>query len=148
MTPVDIEVAKVVINNSFSMVTLAWSSGLAWWLSSSVFLLTLLGKLYPSKNSFIENGLFVPVGVFVSFILVSLITFGLVVIHDLSIVETAIYEIFIDICSDFNSPNASHIFSLVRKLYVIVTSSLVVFLIAWLYLWFYGNKPSSIINKP
>ena len=148
MTPTDIEVAKVVINNSFSMVTLAWSSGLAWWLSSSVFLLTLLGKLYPSKDSFIENGLFMPVGMFVSFILISLITFGLVVIHDLSVVETAIYELFIDICSDFNAPNAGHIFSLVRKLYVIVTSSLVVFLIAWVYLWFYGSKPISIINKP
>lgn len=148
MTPTDIEVAKIVINNSFSMITLAWSSGLAWWLSSSVFLLTLMGKVYPAKEDFTKRNLHTPVGIFVSFIFLSLIMFGIIVIHDLSIVETAIYEIFINITSDFNTPNASHVFDLVRKLYVIVTSSLVVFLIAWLYLWFFENSSSSIINKP
>ena len=148
MTPVDIEVAKIVVNNSFSMITLAWSSGLAWWLSSSVFLLTLMGKVYPAKKDFTQRNLHTPVGIFVSFIFISLILFGLIVIHDLSVVETAIYEIFIDICSDFNAPSASHVFDLVRKLYVIVTSSLVVFLIAWLYLWFFENKSSTTINEP
>lgn len=148
MTPTDIEVAKIVINNSFSMITLAWSSGLAWWLSSSVFLLTLMGKVYPAKEDFTKRNLHTPVGIFVSFIFISLILFGIIVIHDLSVVETAIYEIFIDICSDFHAPNASHVFDLVRKLYVIVTSSLVVFLIAWLYLWFFENKSSTTINEP
>ena len=147
MTSLDIEVVKIVISNSFSMITLAWSSGLAWWLSSSVFLITLIGKLYPNKEEFQKNGLHTPVGMFVSFILLSLITFGLVVIHDLSVVETSLYELFIGVCSDFNTPDIGYIFSLVRKLYVIVTSSLIVFLIAWLYLWFYGVKPSSIINR-
>ena len=148
MTPTDIEVTKIVINNSFSMITLAWSSGLAWWLSSSVFLLTLLGKVYPAKKEFISNNLHLPVGVFVSFIFLSLITFGVVVIHDLTVVETTIYDLFINISSEFNAPIASHVFNLVRKLYVIVTSSLVVFLIAWLYLWFYENNSSTTINEP
>lgn len=148
MTLTDIEVAKIVINNSFSMITLAWSSGLAWWLSSCIFLLTLMGKIYPAKEDFIKRNLYTPVGVLVSFIFLSLIMFGIVVIHDLSVVETAIYELSIDICSDFNSPSASHIFDLVRKLYVIVTSSLLVFLIAWLYLWFFESNSSTTINEP
>jgi hypothetical protein len=148
MGQVDIEVIKIIISNNFSMINLTWSSGLAWWLSSFVFALTLFGKLYPSKKVFIDNGLFVPVGMLVSFILVSLITFGIVVIHDLSIVEVATYKLFINICSNFNAPNSGYIFDLVRKLYVIVTSSLIVFLIAWLYLWFFESKPSSFITKP
>ena len=146
MTPTDIEVTKVVINNSFSLVTLAWSSGLAWWLSSLVFVLTLLGKLYPEREKFYENGLHTHVGMFVVFILISLITFGSVVIHDLSVIETSLYEMFVKICSDFNVPRISHIFSLIRKLYVIVTSSLAVFLIAWLYLWFFGKRTGTIVN--
>ena len=146
MTPTDIEVTKVVINNSFSLVTLAWSSGLAWWLSSLVFVLTLLGKLYPAREKFYENGLHTHMGMFVVFILISLITFGSVVIHDLSVIETSLYEMFVKICSDFNVPRISHIFSLIQKLYVIVTSSLAVFLIAWLYLWFFGKRTGTTVN--
>lgn len=147
MTNIDIEAAKVVIEKSFSMVELTWSSGLVWWLSSSIFLLTLVSKVYPEKKALTEKNLHTPVGIFISFIFLFLIMFGAVVIHDLSIIETTIYSMFIKICSDFCVPPSGHIFDLVRKLYVIVTSSLVVLLIAWLYLWFFENITSTTINE-
>ena len=146
MNSIDLEVYKIVISNSFSLITLAWSSGLAWWLSSYLFILTLLGKVYPARSIFNESDLYIPIGIFVSFILTSLIVFGLVVINDLAIMETRLQEMLIKVCSDFNAPRVTYIYNLVRKLYVIVTSSLVVFLIAWLYLWFFSKLPSVNTN--
>lgn len=146
MTPIDIEVSKIVISTSFSLISLTWSSGLAWWLSSFVFVLTLLGKVYPARGLFQENGMHMPVGIFVCFILMSLIIFGIVVIHDLTIMEQHLYEMFIKVTSDFNVPRISYIYNLVRKLYVIVTSSLIVFLIAWIYIWFFSTIPGTTTN--
>ncbi len=146
MTPTDIEVSKIVISNSFSLITLTWSSGLAWWLSSSVFILTLLGKVYPAREQFQANGMYFPIGIFVSFILLSLIMFGIVVIHDLQLMEQRLYELFIQIYSNFQVPRVTYIYNLVRKLYVIVTSSLIVFLIAWIYIWFFSNIPGTTTN--
>ena len=96
---------------------------------------------------FKDNNLFIPIGIFTAMFILSLITFGAVVIYDLSTLETEVFQIFVTNASDYNFPNISHIFSLVRKLYVIVTTTLVVFLIAWIYLWFY-EKPSTTLNRP
>ena len=148
MTSIETELVKIVLNNTFSLVTLAWSSGLAWWLSSSVLIFTLLSKLYPSKQLMRDNNLFVPVGILTSFFVLSLIVFGCVVVYDLSVLETNVYKIFSDNISGYCVPDVSNIFGLVRKLYVIVTTTLFLFLIAWLYLWFSDSKPSSTIIRP
>jgi hypothetical protein len=141
---IDIEIVKIVLTNIFSVVTLAWSSGMVWWLSSAVFIVTLITKLYPNKKIFKKSNIFIPVGIFSSLFILSLITFGAVVIYDLSSLETAIYDLISISISGYSLPSVLPIFSIVRKLYVIVTTTLILFLIAWIYMWFYDNSGASI----
>lgn len=140
-------VVEEVIKNNFNIVTLAWSSGMVWWLSASAFCLTLITKLYPNKEELKEQGYHVPIGIFVSLFLVSMILFGVATLYELSLIEQDINVSFIASCSSIEIPGMEHIFTIVRKLYLISTSTMVVFLLSWIYLWF-SEKPFNIINKP
>ncbi len=139
-------VVKAILDNSFNIVTLAWSSGLVWWLTSATFCLTLISKLYTVKLDLTSKGLKKPIGIFVSLFLLSIISFGLVVLYELSNIEESIYKIAIDSCGSFDVVSVSHIFAIVRKMYVISTSTIVIFLCVWLYIWF-SDKPF-IIDEP
>lgn len=139
-------ILEVVLNNSFGIVALTWSSGMAWWMASLVFCATLIGRLYLAKDTLHEKGLKVPIGTLVAVCLASMISFGLVVIHDLTLIESDMYELLINGCTSFEIPNVSSIFTLVRKLYIIITATIIIFFLGWLYVWFY-NKPFSLIKK-
>jgi len=125
------------------MVELTWSSGMAWWIATLVFCAALTGRLFLSRELLIEKGLKIPIGVLVSICLLSMIIFGLVVIHDLTTIESAMYRMIISDAQVFDVPNMSAIFILVKKLYTIITASIIVFLIGWLYVWFY-DKPFTL----
>jgi hypothetical protein len=138
-------ILNTVLDNNFDIIELVWSSGMAWWIASLVFSLTITTKLYMAKDSLIEKGLKIPVGVLVSLCMVTMICFGIVVIHDLTIIEASMYDLIILDSGSFNIPNISSIFTMVQKLYVIITSSISVFLVGWLYVWFH-KKPFSILQ--
>lgn len=93
-----------------------------------------------NKQTLFDRGFKYPIGIFVSIVMLSMIIFGIIVVHDLGVIEASLYKIFVTSCENFNIPNISAIFSLVRKLYVIITSTILVFLVVWLYIWF-NDKP-------
>ncbi len=137
-------VLKAIIDNNFNIVISAWTSGMAWWATISIFSAALIHRMHETKQTFIDKGLKIPVGIFVAFCFLAMMCFSLVVVHDLSLLETSLYDVFINNCATFDIPNVSYIFSLVMKLYLIITFTMVVFLFVWLYVWFY-NKP---LDKP
>ncbi|MCK9326227.1 MAG: hypothetical protein M0P69_12115 [Bacteroidales bacterium] len=129
------------------MATIAWSAGMAWWLSSSVCGFTVISKLYSDKEVLIKQGLYKPLGYLVSFIFLAMILFGSIVFYDLGKIESSLYKTFINSCETFKIPDIEPIFALVKKLYLLSTSTLVTFLLIWLYIWFY--KPITDDNiKP
>lgn len=145
MSDLNTIVIEEIIRNNFDIVTLAWSSGMAWWLSASAFCLALITKLYPSKEDFKAKGYHLPIGIFVSMFLASMILFGCVTLFELSSIERVLYMTFIDSCLTIDFPDVTHIFSLVQKLYMISTSTMVVFLLSWVYVWF-SEKPFKILS--
>jgi len=125
------------------MATIAWNSGIAWWISSSVCSFTLISKLYSDRDLLLDKGLYKPIGYLVSFIFCAMTLFGGIVIRDLGKIEDSLYKAFIMDCdANFDIPNIEHIFTLVKKLYVLSSSTMVTFLLIWLYIWFY-NKPQN-----
>lgn len=139
-------ILSTVLDNSFDIVELAWSSGMAWWMASLLFCATLTSRLYLARDALIEKGLKGPIGVLVSICLMSMICFGVVVIHDLTLIESSMYQLVITEAESFDVPNITAIFVMVRKLYIIITASIIVFLLGWLYVWFY-NKPFTLIKR-
>ncbi len=139
------EILLCTYQANLDMVELAWSSGMAWWIASLLFCATLTSRLYMARESLIDKGLRYPVGVLVAICFLSMISFGLVVIHDLTIIEATTYQMLIHEGNIFDVPNISAIFIMVRKLYTIITASISIFLIVWLYIWF-ANKPFTLNN--
>jgi hypothetical protein len=133
-------ILSVILDNNFDIVELAWSSGMAWWMASLLFCATLTSRLYLARESLVEKGLKNHVGILVSICFMSMIIFGVVVIHDLTLIEASMYEMLIHNGQIFDVPNLSAIFIMVKKLYTIITATIIVFLLGWLYVWFY-NKP-------
>lgn len=133
-------ILSIILDNNFDVVELAWSSGMYWWMASLLFCATLTSRLYLARDTLIEKGLKTPIGVLVSICFMSMICFGVVVIHDLTLIEASMYELLISEGHTFHIPNLSAIFIMVKKLYTIITATIIVFLLGWLYIWFY-NKP-------
>lgn len=119
---------------------------MVWWLSSSVCCFTLISKLYSDRELLVSKGLNTIIGCLVSFLFVAMILFGILVIHDLGEIEASLYKAFITNCNTFDIPNIEYIFALVKKMYLLSTSTLVTFLLIWLYIWFY-DKPLNIIGR-
>lgn len=139
-------VLQCVLDNSFDLVELAWSSGMAWWMASLIFCATITSRLYFVKQSMIDKGLHTAVGVLVSMCFLAMILFGVVVIRDLGAIESAMHTLIINNLESFTVPNLSSIFTIVQKLYTIITCTILVFLFGWIYVWFY-NKPFKLIKK-
>ena len=127
------------------MATIAWSAGMAWWLSSSVCGFTVISKLYTDKELLVKQGLYKPLGYLVSFLFLTMILFGSIVFYDLGKIEASLYKTFISSCDTFKVPNIEYIFALVKKLYLFSTATMITFLLMWLYIWFY--KPNTNISK-
>lgn len=129
------------------MVTIAWGSGMVWWLSSSVCSFTLISRLYADRELLSSRKIYIPLGILVSFIFLAMMLFGIMVVYDLGLVEDALFKVFSQNCEIFDIPSIEHIFALVKKLYLLSTSTLLSFLLIWIYIWFYG-KPKQIPPKP
>lgn len=129
------------------MTTVAWGSGMAWWLSSAVCSFTVISKLYTDREILVNKGLYHPIGYLVSIVLGIMATFSFIVFYDLGKIENSLYKIFIEGCETFKIPDIEYIFALVKKLYLLSFATMITFLLMWLYIWFY-NKPNNLISKP
>ena len=124
-----------IIKSDLIYINTIGQMGMLWWVSSTVFVFTIIKFFHKHKRNLNNNGTDKVIGVFITAFIISIIVFGLTVCKYILIIENELNVIMMNFI-EFNQFDISSIFDATFMFMMIGTTSFVFFLIIWIVLFY------------
>ena len=138
LKPETYDILKEIIIAHLNYLNMVGQMGMLWWVSSTVFVFTLIKTFYNYKTQLMKRNLEKPIGVFITAFIVSIIVFGIVSCICLIRLETELRLIVIKFV-EFEDYDISSMFFSTIIFLLIGTSSFIFFLIIWIIMWYHED---------
>ena len=140
------EIYKEIVIANYNYIGVMAQMGMLWWVSSTVFVFTLIKFFNKHKITLKAYNLDKFIGIFITAFIVSIIIFGLISCYYILQIEQSTKEIMMHF-TEFDLYDTSTIFETTLVLVMIGTTSFVFFLIIWLILYYGDHHLDKIMNS-